>query len=309
MSMARIGERLAAGKLVFLDGAIGTELQRRGAEMHDEAWCALATETAPDILRGIHEDYIAAGADIVTVNTYSASRNMLGPAGLGDKVAPLHRQAVEIAMEARERAAAGRPVAVAGSMSHMVPMVRGGTFNDPAREPDAAELAANFQEEAELLKEAGCELILMEMMSHPGRAKLAVAAARATGLPVWVGFAVREADGALVSYVRESYPIAELVAEIVPAGGEVMGVMHTNVHLTGPALDAVRAQWDGPLMAYPDSGYFTMPDWQFEEIIPPDAFAGACLEWADAGVQILGGCCGLTVDHIRAMTAALGGRA
>ena len=140
MSMAAIRERLAAGKVVFLDGAIGTELQRRGAPMDDDAWCALATESHSDVLRKIHEDYIGAGADVITANTFSSSRTLLGLSGRADRAAPLSRRAVEIALEARERAARGRPVAIAGSISHMVPVAHGAAVGDPSRVPSEAAL-------------------------------------------------------------------------------------------------------------------------------------------------------------------------
>ena len=308
MSMAAVRARLAAGKVVFLDGAIGTELQKRGAPMDDDAWCALATESHPHALRAIHEDYIRAGVDIITVNTFSSSRVLLDPSGRANRAATLSRRAVEIALEARERAAQGRPVAVAGSISHMVPVVHGGAVSDPSRLPSEALLRESLHELADTLAGAGCDLLLMEMMSHPGRARLAIEAAKATGLPVWIGLSARAEAGRLVSYVREGWPFGEVVPQILAHGGEVAGVMHTNVSTTGPALEILRAHWSGPLMAYPDSGHFKSPDWVFEDIIPPADFARACVGWVDAGVQVVGGCCGLTVEHIQAMAAALRSR-
>jgi homocysteine S-methyltransferase len=308
MSMAVIRERLAAGKVVFLDGAIGTELQKRGAPMDDDAWCALATESHPHLLRTIHEDYIRAGADVITANTFSTSRVLLGLSGRADRAATLARRSVEIALEARERAALGRPVAVAGSISHMVPMAQGADLGDPSRAPSEAALRESFHELANTLAAAGCDLLLMEMMSHPARARLAIEAAKATGLPVWIGFSARSESGRIVSYVRESWPFEEVVPQILRQGGEVAGLMHTNVNTIAPALEILRRHWSGPLMAYPDSGHFKMPDWQFEDIIAPADFARACVGWVEAGVRVVGGCCGLSVEHIAAMSTALRNR-
>ncbi len=84
--MDRLQDRLDAGDVLILDGAIGTELQRRGAAMDGTAWCAVATKTSPGILRGLHEDYIRAGADVITTNSFSSAHHMLEPAGLGDEV-------------------------------------------------------------------------------------------------------------------------------------------------------------------------------------------------------------------------------
>jgi methionine synthase I (cobalamin-dependent) len=84
--MANLKQRLASGELLILDGAIGTELQRLGVPMHEKAWCAVALRDHTDTVRQLHEDYIRAGADVITVNTFSSARYVLelarpGPAG------------------------------------------------------------------------------------------------------------------------------------------------------------------------------------------------------------------------------------
>ena len=85
-------------------------------------------------------------------------------------------------------------------------------------------------------------------------------------------------------------------------GIDAMGVMHSNVHITQQSLRALRASWDGAISVYPDSGYFKMPHWQFEEIIPPAEFSRQMQAWVDAErVQVVGGCCGLGVEHIAAL--------
>src|SRR3954468_22208252 len=77
----RLAAKLAAGGGVLLDGATGTELQRRGVPMDGEAWCALATLTDPDVLRAVHEDYVRLGCDVVTANTFANARHMMARAG------------------------------------------------------------------------------------------------------------------------------------------------------------------------------------------------------------------------------------
>ena len=308
--MTALEQMLRDGRVILLDGATGTELQHRGAPMHDAVWCAAATLSHGDVLRGIHEDYIRAGAHVITANTFASNRNMLEPAGMGDRVAEINRRAVEIALEARNRAAADHPVAVAGSMSHMVPMVSDSDHRDPDRVPDTDRAADNSRELAGLLAEGGVDLIIMEMMSDPALAVPAVQAAAETGLPVWVGYSGRGTDGGEVAaYARTEMAFTEAVRQILPAGGVVAGIMHSNINVTGPALDILREHWSGPLMAYPDSGYFKMPDWQFADIIPPDEFAAQATAWVDSGVQIVGGCCGLGLEHIRSLKAELPERA
>ncbi len=145
--------------------------------MHGFAWSAAALDTHPETVRAVHEDYIRAGADVIIANTFSTARHVLEPAGLGDRVRALNRRAVALAQEARENAAAGRPVAVAGSIS---------SFR--TRVTPTGRLEGSFQEQAELLAEAGVDLIALEMMGNFEQAAPAIRAAASTGLPVWVGF-------------------------------------------------------------------------------------------------------------------------
>jgi S-methylmethionine-dependent homocysteine/selenocysteine methylase len=301
-----IERSLEAGELIVIDGATGTELERRGAAMNDKAWCAMATLADPALLRQVHEDYIRAGARVITANTFATNRNMLEPAGLGPRFEELNRRAVELAREARDRTGTVERVAVAGSMSHQVPIVAGADQRDAHAVPPPEVAEANFREMAELLAASGVDLILMEMMSDPELAKPAIAAAVATGLPVWVGFSVRMGEsGAPVAYARPDLSAAEMLDAIPLDGIRAAGLMHSNVDTIAPTLELLKARWNGPLLAYPDSGYFKMPHWQFVDTISIDDFVAYNRQWIAAGVQIVGGCCGLGVEHIEALTALL----
>jgi len=293
---------LRRGGIVILDGATGSELQRRGVAMDPAAWCGPATLGNAGVLEAIHRDYIAAGADIVTVNSYASSRLMLGPAGFGDRFEEINRAAVAAARRARE--ASGRPdVLVAGSLSHMCPIAGGGAHMDPDRAPSAAELAEAFGELARLLRDEGCDLILLEMMFDPDRMGPAFKAAAETGLPVWAGFSARRGpDGRVLSYSQESdIAFEDLLPVLDGFDVAAAGVMHTPPDLTGEAVAILRDAFAGPLTAYPDSGYFKMPQWQFEAVIPPDEFLRFATQWVESGVQIVGGCCGLSPEHIAAL--------
>jgi homocysteine S-methyltransferase len=300
--MHGIDTDLEAGRTIVIDGATGTELERRGAAMHDRAWCALATATAPLLLRDVHEDYIRAGARVITANTFSSSRTMLEPAGLDARFEELNRRAVAIACEARERSGRADRVAVAGSMSHQTPIPAGGDERDAQAIPGPGQAAAHFEEMAAVLADSGVDLILMEMMSDPDLANAAIAAAVATGLPVWVGFSVREdASGRLASYTRAGIDAAGMFDAIALDGVSVAGVMHSKVETIAPAIELLSHRWRGPLMAYPDSGYARMPHWQFVDIIPVAELAACARSWIASGVQVLGGCCGLGVEHVAAL--------
>jgi homocysteine S-methyltransferase len=302
MGYAELERSLEAGGVVILDGGTGTELERRGVSMDPDAWCGPASLHNADVLTAIHRDYIDAGARIVTANTYASSRLMLEPAGFGDAVAEINRTAVHAARRARE--ASGRDdVLVAGSLSHMCPLVQDDETPDRTRVPSPEALRAAFEELATLLAEEGCDLVLCEMVYDPERAPLLLDAAIASGLPVWVGFSARRgADGQMLGHAPDvDVPLAEVVKHLEGRPIAAAGVMHTASDLVAEALDVVRARFDGPLYAYPDSGHFRMPHWQFEAVIPPDALVAYARRWRAAGVQGLGGCCGLSPAHVRAV--------
>lgn len=301
-----IEQSLEAGEVVVMDGATGTELERRGAATHEGAWCAMAIVTEPELLRTVHEDYIRAGARVITTNTFSTNRIMLEPAGLGLRFRELNREAVRLALEARQRTGMEGRVAVAGSMSHQVPFHGGTDQRDPHSIPSPDIAEAYFREMAELLAESGVDLLLMEMMSDPDLANPAIRAAVATGLPVWVGFSVTAGrSGAPVAYTRPELTVDELLEQVPIGGVAAAGVMHSKAHTVAPAIERIKAHWSGPLMAYPDSGYFTMPHWNFVDIIPVQDFVAHSRDWAAHGVQLIGGCCGLGVEHIRGLADSL----
>jgi homocysteine S-methyltransferase len=302
--MAKLDDRLRGGPVMLLDGAMGTELERRGVPMHRVAWSAAALETHPDIVRRVHEDYIAAGAEVITANSFGASRHVLEPAGLGARVAQLNRRAVALAREARDRAAAGREVWVAGSISSFIAEA------DLKNRPSLEAARASYAEQAGLLAEAGADLLLLEMMRDIDYSRLAVECAVATGLPVWIGFTCRRtAEGEVVLRGRdEEIPLAEAVGPVSEPGGALLAVMHSELDVVSPALDVLAARWPGPLGAYPHSGDFVMPNWLFDDIVAPEDFAETAAGWAGR-VRVLGGCCGIGPEHIGALAGRLGGSA
>lgn len=302
MGYADIERRLRAGGIVVLDGGIGTELERRGVAMDPEAWCGLASLENASVLEGIHLDYIRAGADIVTTNTYASSRLMLGPAGFADRLEEINRTAIRAARRARE--ASGRDdVLVAGSLSHRWPCDKQTSGLDFARVPAQAEMREAFGELARLLGEGGCDLILLEMMYYPEAVRPAFEAAMATGLPVWAGFSARRAeDGRVLGFTPDrDMAFEDLVRILEDFEVAVAGVMHTSANVTGDALAILGRAFQGPLMAYPDSGHFKSPNWHFEDVISPDELLRFATQWVESGVRIVGGCCGLSPEHIAAL--------
>ena len=304
MSYALLKQRLDRGEIVVLDGGTGTELEKRGVPMSEAAWCGIASVSHADDVVAVHKGYIGAGARIITANTFASSRLMLAQAGMEDRVDEIAAAAMACAMRARSDAGKA-DVLIAGSISHMVPVAPG---TDKVIDDSADEqlLADAFGELATSLKRHGAEMILLEMMYHPVRARLAMQAACETGLPVWCGFSVRRGgDGEVLSFSRHGeIPFEELVALLDRFEIEAAGPMHSSVDVCGDALAMIAAAFDGPLIAYPDSGYFAMPHWQFVDIISPADLVEYGRRWYRIGARVIGGCCGLGVDHIRALAEA-----
>ncbi|MFO1038050.1 MAG: homocysteine S-methyltransferase family protein [Geminicoccaceae bacterium] len=304
--MGELQKRLDAGGTLLLDGATGTELQRRGVPMDRAAWCAVATLTHGDVLRQVHEDYVRLGADIVTANTFASARHMMAHAGVGERTVEAYRRAVEVAREARDRAGGGRPVAVAGSISTMRPNVPGTDRRDASLELTPEQAAPNYREAAETMAEAGADLLLLEMIGDLKHGLAAFDAAKGTSLPVWVGLTLRQdADGRIRSFHDDGPPLDELVDAYRDRGAGAIGIMHTSMPDTDAALPVVAARAGVPVMTYPEVGYFTMPDWQFVDL-DPATFADACLRWVAGGSRVVGGCCGLGPAHIEALAHRLG---
>ena len=162
-------------------------------------------------------------------------------------------------------------------------------------------MSAMLGEQADILARAGADLLVLEMMRDVDYAAGAVDAARATGLPVWVGFSCRRAaDGTvrMFSGVRDDLAFADVIAPVMARGGALLAVMHSEVGDTGPAIEVAKRHWTGPLAAYPESGHFVMPSWQFVDVMSPEDFVTHAMGWLRQGVQVLGGCCGLGPEHI-----------
>jgi len=292
-------ETLDGGDVLLIDGGMGTELQRRGVPMDKVAWSGAAVITDPDTVRETHEDYIRAGAKVIITNTFGSTRQMLEPAGYGDQVEAVHRGAVKLARHARDNVAE-QAVAVAGSISTEPPGFDRDAFLSPEKELEA------YREAAGLLADAGVDLIALEMINETAHASRAMQAALETNLPVWLGVGCKKTeDGKIVSFDHTDLELATVLDALIPMGPTVVNIMHSEIGAVPEAIELVRQRWSGPIGVYPESGYFTQPNWNFVDVIPPADLVTEALGWVAAGVRLLGGCCGTSPDHIKALQAAI----
>jgi homocysteine S-methyltransferase len=288
------------GRIRILDGGTGSELRRRGVGLSDRCWSAPANLSHPELLTDIHLDYIRAGADIVTANTFATSRFVLAGAGLETKFEKINRAAIAAARRAAD--AAEREIVVAASLSCLPPSFDPGAFPPPGAEYEAyAELAACFRDN-------GADLILVEMMQDTIHAPRACRAARDSGLPFWIGVSCRfdRARERLVAFDDPDQPLDAILDAVLPFEPAGVAVMHSPLSAVAPALTALAARWAGPSGAYAEIPHAedAAAAGGFEPVGPP-GYAAAARDWLDRGVILVGGCCGTTPAHVAALRALL----
>ena len=302
MSYADLLARIDAGDVVVIDGGTGTEIQRRGVPMDGETWCAEVNVGAPETVREVHASYVDAGAELIIANTYATSPLLFDHLGRGDDVERIDGIAIGLAQQAAD----GR-VLVGGSISVMRPVVAGGDRTEMLGDWTEERVRELYRRKAVAMAASGVDVLVMEMMRDADYSVWATEEAIATGLPVWVGIAVeRASSGELVGTSRPDCQLEVIVDALAPLGPDLVAIMHSSPDDTGPALDVVRRRTDARLGIYPESGFFEMPDWRFVDIIGVDDLVARTRGWVDQGARVVGGCCGITPDHIAALATAFG---
>ncbi len=287
------------GDPIVIDGGMGTQLEKAGVAMHGKVWSGEAVVSDPDAVRRVHEDFIRAGAEVIITNTFAASRHMLEPGGLGEHVATINTNAVGLAQQARANAAE-HPVAILGSICEW-------TFMEESKWNTPEAVGKSAREQAGLLQAAGVDALALEMCERVEFSIATVEAAMETGLPLWIGVSARRHKGVheIASFGHADRSLDQLVRALASYPAIAMNIMHTPVPDVAEALRVVRKHWNGPLGVYPESGFFSMPNWHFVGVIEPQALAEAARGWVRDGVRMVGGCCGLGPEHIAALCHAL----
>ena len=290
----KIMARIEAGETIMIDGGTGTEIEVRGAQMVENAWNGGGALTDPDVVRGVHEDYIRAGGEVVISNTFSTSRYVLEDAGMAEHFDFLNRRGVELAVAARENV--GRPdVLVAGGLTYVRFL---------GKKPPMDQVAAEMATQAAIFADAGADLIILEMMLEIDHLLVTLEAARKTGLPVWVGVSCRPNEAGEVALFRGE-TLAATVKALEPYDVPFLFVMHSEVENVAACLEILKRDWKRPYGVYAHSGDFIDPNWVFTDTISPEDYAAYALGWQAQGAQVLGGCCGIGVKHMEWLHQAL----
>lgn len=287
---------------VLLDGGMGRELGFRGVEVSKLIWSAQALVDAPDVVREIHSDYIEAGADVITTNTYCTLRTHLRKAGLEDRYEELNRLAGQLAVEGRD--AADRPALIAGSLAPMFESYR------PDLVLPVEQSEPHYREQAEILADY-VDFFICETMSKSDESLAAAHAAASTGKPVWVSWNLHPTKH---GHLRSGESIAEAVAALegVPVTGFLANCCMPE--LIDAGIPELLKTGSAHVGGYANTFLPTPDDWTLEENdlhnlrddLDPPAYLEFVESWLTQGATVIGGCCGTRPAHIRAIADVLG---
>ena len=296
-------DNIKNGGVAILDGGVATELESRGVPMKDGSWSGLASIYAWETLIETHRAFIDSGSNIITANTYASSRLMLGATGDSDHVRNVNLKSLEAAQIAREQSGCN-DVLIAGSISHALPYTEGAVGATQQPNISNETLRTAYDEMVAIHEIGGADFILLEMLSLPARMKPLLESAKKSSLPTWCGLSAKQKtqNAPITAWHDQNVLFSKNVEMVSRYDFDVLGIMHTTAELISIIIPELKRKHKGPIMVYPDSGFFKAPNWQFENVMSPLEFRHLSEGWLDQGVQVIGGCCGLGVDHIKAIS-------
>ncbi len=276
---------------VLCDGAMGTLLYSKGIfinRSYDEL-----NLSQPDLIRGIHHEYLQAGAEIIETNTFGANSFRLARHSLADKVRDINRAGARLAREA----AKSFDVWVAGSVGPL------GTRIEPLGKTSFQEAHDAFRQQIEALVEGGVDLIMLETFGYLEEIHQALLAAKDVGrsLPIVAQVTIDEDGNCLDGSDPETFvpKLAEWGADVIGCNCSVGPVAMLD------AMERVRAASSLPLAAQPNAGIPRSVEGRNIYLCSPEYMASYARKFVAAGVRLVGGCCGTTPEHIRVMKSAL----
>ncbi|NUR87195.1 MAG: homocysteine S-methyltransferase [Nonomuraea sp.] len=277
---------------LVLDGGLSTHLEALGADLRDELWSARLLMEDPGMIRRVHADYFAAGADVATTASYQASLEGFAKRGLGgQESARLIALSVELAAQARDEAGGGL---VAASVGPYGAYLANGAEYTGDYDLDEDGLLAWHRPRWEILTGAGPDLLALETIpSLPEARALARLLAETPGVKAWISFSCRDEK-----HINDGTPIAEAAA-LFAGNPQVVAV---GANCTAPRfIPGLIAALDNglPVVVYPNSGETWDPvGRKWLGLTDPVEYGQAAKEWQRAGASLIGGCCRTTPTHI-----------
>jgi methionine synthase I (cobalamin-dependent)/5,10-methylenetetrahydrofolate reductase len=289
-----IRQFLEAPGVVVFDGAMGTMLFQYGIFINrcfDEA-----NLTNPELVLRIHKEYLDAGADVIETNTFGAGRFKLQAFGLADRAEAINLKGAELA-----RDAAGKEGFVAGSVGPL------GVRIEPFGPTSQEEAFAAFVEHVSALVKGGVDMISLETFTDLAEIKQALEAVKRvseeTGkdIPVLASMTVDNSGNSLFGTEPEFFG-----PKLESLGADIVGInCSVGPKTTLDAIERMAKTTNIPLAAMPNAGLPTEVEGRRIYLTSPDYMAGYARRFADAGVKIVGGCCGTTPEHIRVIVASI----
>jgi 5-methyltetrahydrofolate--homocysteine methyltransferase len=296
--MHPIIEKLVSAGPTLTDGAWGTQLQQRGLPVGacPDAW----NLAEPRKVEEVAAVYVEAGSQIILTNTFGANRFVLARHGLADKVPEINRAGVEISLRAARNHGSplGREVKVFASIGPTGVMLM-------TADATEAQLKDAFAQQADALAQAGADGLVIETMSDPAEAVLAVAAARETGLPVVACMTFD--SGAKRDRTMMGTTPEQAAEQLTAAGADVIGA-NCGQGIAGmvEVCRRLHAATDRPIWIKANAGLPTLVDGQACYQQTPADFAACVPQLIDGGASFVGGCCGTTPEFIRAVRQVIG---
>ena len=295
-------EALLSGSIVLLNGATGTELEKRGIPQLENAWNGGGALSHPEILKNLYKEYVQSGAGVLITNTFATNKHVLQAAEQGHKFVEYNETAVHLAQMACSELKRD-DVLIAGGISYW-------TFTDAF--PNSRQLHKNVYEQSKIIADAGADLLTLEMMTDIDQMFTTYEAAKKVGLPVWIGLSCeRDAHGHVrllessTGRLGRGESLQEAVRAISKDEVDVINIMHTKVEFVDNCLDVLDQEWRGLVGVYAHSGRMVGSQWAFDEVISKEDYAISAERWLRRGVNLIGGCCGIGVDHMACVSTKL----
>lgn len=301
MTYNLIKQRLENNDTIILDGAIGAELEKKGAKMHKDLWCGTCSVESPDLVKKVHEEYILAGADIITTNTYATTPIAMKQYGFDNQISEFNKKSVQLAKEAVKNT--NKDVAIAGSVSTFGSLYKYGL---EAMKP-------GFKEQLNILSNEGVDLIILEAMSSQADiVETIIECSSQTKLPVWLSIScvIDDNTNKVMLGFSDTFDTDTNVYEDFETSmdnfskihqGPIL-IAHSDIEVTGQAIKIAKKKFNGVLGAYPNRGHYEKPHWKFVDNITPSEYLEKAKSWVGNGTQIIGGCCGVGVEEIKAIS-------
>ena len=285
-----LSRRLKNKEIIIIDGATGTEIQRRGVKTTLPLWSAKALLTNPNVIKDIHKDYILNGADIIITNTFRTTVHTLKKANLENKATQITILACKLIKEAIKEAGVEKEIYIAGSMAPLEDCY------SPELTPQKNELEREYLSLAKNLKKGGADFLLLETMITIKETLAAIKAVKKVKMSFAVSFCCNEKNQLLGG---ESIKL--VIRKIEKYNPLFIGVNCIQPELATQLIKTITKITDLPLCVYAN-GYGKPDDdqgWLFSGKKEINKFLNEAKKWVKSGVQLIGGCCGTTPEYIK----------